>query len=274
MSPPARPVRSSGPELPRRSQPVRRLRAPPGVVGFARANGMTEAACIALAHEVASGFTVTPFAAQRSRLPRTGVGQGRDRQRRRQPQGPSPRRPPPPPPRRRGARARRTLAAAAGHLVVRQHGDRRRDAAQRSEWPIEVYVPDWARRPCATIEAIGAESSSASAAPTTHRDPAVLRFREAVAAGAVPFRCRVRERLCLDGGRTLGWELADAPAAGSLDRIAVQVGGGALAACIGWGLGPGVRLDTVQARAAPHSRGVVAGESPDTGAQVPTDGGS
>jgi threonine synthase len=28
----------------------------------------------------------------------------------------------------------------------------------------------------------------------------------------------------------------------------VQVGGGALAACVGWGLGPGVRLDTVQAQ--------------------------
>ena len=32
-----------------------------------------------------------------------------------------------------------------------------------------------------------------------------------------------------------------------IDRAVVQVGGGALAACTGWGLGPGVRLDTVQA---------------------------
>ena len=56
--------------------------------------------------------------------------------------------------------------------------------------------------------------------------------------------------LCLDAGRTLGWEIADAagtpdgPAV--LDRVLVQVGGGALAACVGWGLGPGTRLDTVQ----------------------------
>ena len=75
-------------------------------------------------------------------------------------------------------------------------------------------------------------------------DPALLRFREAVAAGALPFTVQGPENaLCLDAGRTLGWEIADAigvaggPAA--LDRVVVQVGGGALAACVGWGLGPG-----------------------------------
>ena len=51
--------------------------------------------------------------------------------------------------------------------------------------------------------------------------------------------------LCLDGGRTIGWELADA-GGGGLDRVVVQVGGGAFAACTGWGLGDGVRLDAVQ----------------------------
>jgi threonine dehydratase len=75
-------------------------------------------------------------------------------------------------------------------------------------------------------------------------DPAVLRFREAVAEGALPFSVQGPENgLCLDGGRTLGWELADAVA---LDRVVVQVGGGAFAACVGWGLGSTVRLDTVQ----------------------------
>ena len=84
-------------------------------------------------------------------------------------------------------------------------------------------------------------------------DPALLRFREAVAAGALPFTVQGPENaLCLDAGRTLGWEIADAvgepggPAV--LDRVVVQVGGGALAACVGWGLGPTVRLDTVQAQ--------------------------
>jgi len=72
-----------------------------------------------------------------------------------------------------------------------------------------------------------------------------MRFRDAVAAGSVPFSVQGPENaLCLDGGRTIGWELVDAGV--ELDRVLVQVGGGAFAACTGWGLGPGVRLDAVQ----------------------------
>jgi threonine dehydratase len=82
-------------------------------------------------------------------------------------------------------------------------------------------------------------------------DPAVLRFREAVAAGALPFSVQGPENgMCLDGGRTIGWEMSDTIGGTGperLDRILVQVGGGALATCVGWGLGPAVRVDTVQA---------------------------
>ena len=80
-------------------------------------------------------------------------------------------------------------------------------------------------------------------------DPAMLRFREAVASGSIPFSVQGPENAwCLDGGRTIGWELADqADRAGvTLDRVFVQVGGGAFAASVGAGLGPSVRLDTVQ----------------------------
>src|SRR5215216_1266867 len=80
----------------------------------------------------------------------------------------------------------------------------------------------------------------------------MLRFREAVAAGAVPFSVQGPENgLSLDTGRSLGFELADQIA--TVDprrrgwRVFVQVGGGALAACTGNGLGREVRLDTVQA---------------------------
>ncbi len=59
-------------------------------------------------------------------------------------------------------------------------------------------------------------------------DPCVHRFREAVAAGAVPFSCQGPDNgLTIDGGRTLGYEIADA--ATGLDDVVVQVGGGALA---------------------------------------------
>ena len=61
------------------------------------------------------------------------------------------------------------------------------------------------------------------------------RFREAVAGGAVPFGVQGPENaLALDGGRTLGWEMSDVVGA-ELDRVFVQVGGGALAACVGRG---------------------------------------
>jgi threonine dehydratase len=61
----------------------------------------------------------------------------------------------------------------------------------------------------------------------------VFRFREAVAGGAVPFGVQGTENAwCRDGGRTIGWEITD-EMAHRIDRIFVQVGGGAFAACIG-----------------------------------------
>jgi threonine dehydratase len=142
--------------------------------------------------------------------------------------------------------------------------------ADRVDWPIDVYVPTW------MDDAFGRRLDELGAA--VHRcerladdlpgDPALLRFREAVAEGAIPFTVQGPENgMCLDTGRSIGWEMADqADAAGvSLDRVLVQVGGGAFAACVGAGLGPSVRLDTVQAegcaplaaawgRAADHDR--------------------
>ena len=107
-------------------------------------------------------------------------------------------------------------------------------------------MPDWAGPAVlGVLEALGATITPcerrAGDPPGTRR---CLRFREAVAAGAVPFSVQGPENaLCLDGGRTIGWEMADAAA---VDRVVVQVGGGALATCTGWGLGAGVRLDAVQ----------------------------
>jgi threonine synthase len=114
--------------------------------------------------------------------------------------------------------------------------------AGAAEWPIDVYVPTW------MSDGFGAELDRLGA--RVHRcerrnrdpagDPAMFRFREAVAAGAIPFTVQGPENaLALDGGRTIGWEIGDqlAPAGvGRLDRVFVQVGGGALAACLGAGL--------------------------------------
>ncbi len=214
---------------------------------FARANGMTDAACEALTRELADGFVVTPFGRADALgadiwiKDETGnVG---------------------------GSHKGRHLVTILLHLRAAEllglaSGPRRRLAiascgnaaiaaatlAARADWPLEVFVPDWAgSETVAHIEDLGASVTRCPRRDTDPPgDPTVLRFREAVDGGAVPFSVQGPENaLCLDGGRTLGWELADAAA--DLDRVVVQVGGGALATTVGWGLGPAVRLDTVQA---------------------------
>jgi threonine synthase len=122
------------------------------------------------------------------------------------------------------------------------------------DWPIDVYVPTW------MSDGFGSELDRLGA--TVHRcirragdppgDPAMLRFRAAVEAGSIPFTVQGPENaLALDGGRTIGWEIAEQAeqADAALDRVFVQVGGGAFAACVGAGLGEagvGARLHAVQ----------------------------
>ena len=220
---------------------------------FARAHGMTEAACVALTRDVAAGFRRTPFARSAVLSDELGaevwvkdetgnVG---------------------------GSHKGRHLAGALLHLRAAEAlglgGGSRRPLAiascgnaaiaaatltQRVEWPLLVFVPDWAdENVIGLLASLGASVTRCSRRDTDPPgDPAVLRFREAVQDGAIPFGVQGPDNaLCLDGGRTIGWELSDASVDGGLDRVIVQVGGGALAGCVGWGLGPGVRLDTVQA---------------------------
>ncbi len=128
-------------------------------------------------------------------------------------------------------------------------------------WPIQVFVPTSAN--LHVTKRLGELGATVVTCPRLASDPpgdpCVHRFREAVAAGAVPFSVQGPENAwCLDGGRTIGWEMADriAPdhphpehhdlAHAGRWRALVQVGGGALAACVGAGLGHGVELDAVQ----------------------------
>ena len=125
-------------------------------------------------------------------------------------------------------------------------------------WPISVFVP--AAVDAALVEMIESVGGRVVRCPRRDGDgpgdPTVLRFREAVAAGAVPFGVQGTENAwCLDGGRTIGWEIAhaeermDAP---PLDRVFVQLGGGAFATDLAWGLFAGglrPRLHAVQTSA-------------------------
>ena len=107
--------------------------------------------------------------------------------------------------------------------------------ARAADWPIEVFVPDWADAVVvARLAELGARVTTCERrAGDPPGDPTVLRFREAVDAGAVPFSVQGPENaLCLDGGRTIGWEMNEV-LDHMVDRVFVQVGGGAFAACVG-----------------------------------------
>ena len=111
-------------------------------------------------------------------------------------------------------------------------------------WPLDVFVPPSAA--AQVVVRLGELGAVIVVCPRRAGDlpgdPCVHRFREAVARGSVPFSVQGPENaLCLDSGRTIGWELGlqwarDPQAVGAIDRLFVQVGGGALAACAASGL--------------------------------------
>ena len=71
--------------------------------------------------------------------------------------------------------------------------------------------------------------------PGVSGDPSVHRLRQAIAAGAIPFTCQGNENgLAIEGGETLGFEMVSelARQGRALDRVVVQVGGGALASSV------------------------------------------
>ena len=110
-------------------------------------------------------------------------------------------------------------------------------AAER--WPITVYVPVVAEEAVVDrLRELGATVEFCPRVDGEQGDPSYHRFREAVGAGAVPFGCQGPDNgYTIDGGRTLGYELAEQAA--DIDRVYIQVGGGALAASVAQGLAAG-----------------------------------
>jgi len=110
-------------------------------------------------------------------------------------------------------------------------------AAER--WAINVYVPENPEAAVvARLQDLGANVEFCPRIDGEDGDPSYHRFREAVGAGAVPFGCQGPDNgYTIDGGRTLGYELAEQ--APGIDRVYVQVGGGALAASVAQGLAIG-----------------------------------
>jgi len=98
---------------------------------------------------------------------------------------------------------------------------------------LRVFIPaDADPAVVSELERLGAQIVTCPRTPDLPPgDPCVLAFRAAVASGAVPFTCQGPENgLVIDGGKTLGYELAEAfEEGGTPDRLFIQVGGGALA---------------------------------------------
>ncbi len=108
--------------------------------------------------------------------------------------------------------------------------------------PLRVFIPTWADKAVVGIlESLDATVEVCERRPGEAGDPTHLRFSEAVDGGLIPFSVQATSTpTTLDGGRTIGWELADqlAETKGRI-RLFVQVGGGALASSVWMGLTEG-----------------------------------
>ena len=149
---------------------------------------------------------------------------------------------------------------------------------------LEVFVPDDAdltvvRR----LKELDARITACARVEGASGDPTHLRLRGAIAEGALPFTCQGSDNgLAIEGGETLGWEIVDSLGTSGerLDRVIVQVGGGALASAVARSFREAValgamasvpRIDTVQTEgAAPLRRAyervaarIEAGERPE-----------
>jgi threonine synthase len=139
--------------------------------------------------------------------------------------------------------------AALAAAVVARAGDR----------PLQVFVPTWGDEVVvARLKELGANVSTVPREEGVAGDPTYAALQRAVAAGALPFTCQGTENgLAIEGGMTIGYELASQldEEGASIDRLAVQVGGGALASAVIQGLSEAAdlgaldglpRIDTVQ----------------------------
>jgi threonine synthase len=133
-----------------------------------------------------------------------------------------------------------TRADAAPPLAIASCGNAALAAAvvaRAWERALDVFIPKDAHpRVVAELERLGARVHVCAREPGVTGDPCYHAFRHAVNDGAVPFCCQGPDNgLTVEGGETLAWEMVGALVhdGRSLDRLFVQVGGGALAsACV------------------------------------------
>ncbi len=114
--------------------------------------------------------------------------------------------------------------------------------ARAADRHLDVFIPPDADPVVVErLRALGAACTVCEREPGVAGDPTYRALLRAIAAGAVPFTCQGNlNGLAIEGGETLGWELAAAVGApggpARLDRVVVQVGGGALLSSVIGGL--------------------------------------
>ena len=121
---------------------------------------------------------------------------------------------------------------------------------------LRVFVPPWAE--ASVIERLTTLGASIEICPRREKDPpgdpCHHHFRESVKAGALPFSCQGSDNgLTIDGGMTLGFELAAQSADVPIDRLVIQAGGGALASSVIQGLDWAHKLGALCRRPAIHA---------------------
>lgn len=105
--------------------------------------------------------------------------------------------------------------------------------AKAARRPLTVHVPSWADPLVVErLADLGAQIRTCERRDGELGDPCILRFRELVEEGATPFTVQGTEApWTLDGGRTLGFEIAAGLTANAAQatRLFIQVGGATLA---------------------------------------------
>ncbi len=130
--------------------------------------------------------------------------------------------------------------------------------ARAAERPLRVFIPEWADPAVVTLlRQLDAHIEVAERKVGEEGDPTYLRFLESVKAGSVPFSVQsTATATTLDGGRTIGWELAEQLALARVSgtvHLFIQVGGGALAASLWAGVNEGIREQWLMAEPVLHT---------------------
>jgi len=153
---------------------------------------------------------------------------------------------------------------ASGPLVIASCGNAALAAAvvaRAAGRELEVFVPTSADEAVVErLDALAAKVTVCERTPGITGDPTYHRMLVAIEAGAIPFTCQGNQNgLAIEGGETIGFEMvSELRRTGRiLDRIVVQVGGGALASACGGAFAEArtlgaierlPRFDTVQTR--------------------------